>query len=419
MDVTIHNALLDRTRKQVNIGIRDGKIVRISTDGIEPGKQSFDAGGQFVVPPFFESHFHLDNTLLWNGGAINSLQEAIRAYAEAKEVIDTADILKRATETLLASLSYGVLYFRSHVDIEPQSRLRLLEGVVAAKKAFAGIVDVEVIAFPQHGMARDPETVELMYAAMENGADLVGGTPHFEKDLDDAARQIETAFKIAKQYDVDIDMHVDETDDPYWKLSERGAEKTIEENYQGRVNASHCTSMAAWDQKSFDRIIPKVRDAGITITTNVLTNLIGHGLEDEPPVRRGIARLADLIEAGVNVVSATDDMKNMFYPFGNMNPLQAVNIAAHAGYLTSQKLIRAAFEMPLYSAAKLFRIDSYGIAEGNTANLVVLPVTSEVDAIRFQSEPLLVMREGYILVQSEMRKTYGPQVQKFLRNDWK
>ena len=135
MDVTIHNALLDRTFELVNIGIDSGIIIEISRESIYPGRQSYDAQGGLVVPPFFESHFHLDNSLLWNGVAINSLQEAIKAYSEAKPRIDTPDILRRATETLRASLAYGVLYFRSHVDIEPQSRLRLLDGVVAAKEA--------------------------------------------------------------------------------------------------------------------------------------------------------------------------------------------------------------------------------------------------------------------------------------------
>jgi len=124
-------------------------------------------------------------------------------------------------------------------------------------------------------MARNPAIVDLMYAAMENGADIVGGIPHAEHDMEDAARQIEIIFDIAKKYNADDDLHVDETDDPYWQSLELLAEKTIQENYQGRVSASHCCSMAAWDEKTFERIIPKVKAAGISITTNVLTNLVG------------------------------------------------------------------------------------------------------------------------------------------------
>jgi cytosine deaminase len=410
MDVTIHNALLDKTPELVNIGIENGQIVKITTDALSSGEQSIDALGRLVIPPFFESHFHLDNTLIWGDYKTHDLSEAIEAFSRAKVDMDTADIVRRSTETLRMCLANGVFWLRSHVDIEHDAQLKLLEGVKAVRELFAGIVDVQIVAFPQNGMARDPEAVELIHAAMENGADIVGGIPHFERDMDDAARQIEIAFEIAKKYDADIDMHVDQKDDPYWQSLELLAQKTIEEKYHGRVNAGHCCSMAAWDEKTFQRILPKVKEAQLTITTNVLTNLIKQGRSDPPPVRRGIPRLADLINAGVNVTCATDDMKNMFYPFGTMNPLEVVHIAAHAGYLTTKDLLRSAFEMPLYNAARLFHIEDYGIVEGNTANLLILPVNSIVDAIRFHPSPALVMRAGRVLVQSEVQREMNPSI---------
>jgi hypothetical protein len=198
-------------------------------------------------------------------------------------------------------------------------------------------------------------------------------------------------------------------DEPLQSL-ELVAEKTISENYQGRVNAGHCCSMAAWDEKTFNRILPKVKEAQLSITTNVLTNLIKQGRNDPPPVRRGIPRLADLINAGINVACAIDDMKNMFYPFGNMNPLETANIAAHVGYLTTPELVRAAFDMPSYNAAKIFRIPEYGICEGYPANLVLMPVSSVLDALRFHPTPTLVMREGIILSQSEVRQQFDSSV---------
>lgn len=408
MDITIHNALLDRTLEQVDIGIENGRIAVISKDKITPAEHALDARECFIIPPFFESHFHLDNSLLW--GDVNksaTLREAIELYARRKEKLDTADILRRATETLRQCLLNGVLWLRSHVDIDHIAKLNLFKGVKAAKEKFAGVVDVRIIAFPQMGLVHDPETVEMMYAAMESGADIVGGIPHFERSMEDAARQIEIVFEIAKKFDADIDMHVDETDDPYWQSLELLAEKTIEENYQGRVSAGHCCSMAAWDETTFERIIPKVKKADITIITNVLTNLVGQGHKDKPPVRRGIPRLADLMKAGINVVSATDDMLNMFYPFGNMNPLEAANVAAHAGYLTTPELIGKAFEMPLYNAAKAFRINDYGVTEGYPANLVCLPVKTAVDAIRLHPAPSFVMREGKILAQTEVTQTFA------------
>lgn len=411
MDIIIKNALIDRTSQLMNIEIQDGMISTISRGKIGQAEQIIDAAGGLVVPPFFESHFHLDNTLLW--GDVNksgTLHEAIEIYASRKEVMGVDDIVERASETLRMCLANGVLWIRSHVDIDHIGKLKLLEGVNAAKEKFAGIVDVQIIAFPQHGMVRDPETVELMYAAMENGADIVGGIPHFERDLDDAARHIEIGFEIAKKYDANIDMHVDEVDDPNWYSVELLAEKTIAENYQGRVAAGHCCSMAAWDEDKFQRIIPKIKQADLSIITNVVTNLVGQGRGDKPPARRGVPPLNRLIEAGINVASATDDMLNMFYPFGNMNPLEVVNFAAHAGYLTTPELIDAAFDMPLYNAAKIFHINDYGIREGNLANLCLLPVSTKVDAIRMHPAPTLVMRAGNILAQTEVSQRFDNSV---------
>ena len=423
MDVTIHRALMDDTvasehpAELVDIGISEGTIVEINPSELSPGRVAIQAQEQLVVPPFFEPHFHLDNPLLWpsdpKSSLINqsgTLFEAIDIYARVKKERHLDDLVDKASQAVRQALSNGVLWFRSHVDIDPVSKLKMLQGVAAVKKKFSGIVDIGIIAFHQLGMARSSETVDLMYQAMENGADLVGGIPHIETDLDDAAKQIEIIFDIAKKYDARIDMHVDEVDDPYWRSLELLADKTIAENFQGRVSASHCCAIAAWNDATFQRVIPKVIEAQITIVTNPLTNLFLQGREDQPPVRRGVPPLDRLINAGVNVACGHDDMKNMFYPFGSMNPLDAALFAAHTGYLTTPDLIRKAFEMPGYSAAKSFGIHDYGIRVGNPAHLLLLPVQSELDALRLHPAPALVMRAGKILVQTEISQTFSEDV---------
>jgi cytosine deaminase len=406
MDLIIQNAIHYKGLSPINIGIKDGKIAQIESDPISGGKREIDAEGGLITPPFFESHFHLDNTLLTGAKQSKNLKEAIELYAAEKERMTVQDIVDRASETLELCLINGVCYIRSHVDIDTIGKLKLLEGVRLAKEKYSGIVDVQIIAFPQMGLVHDPETVDLMYQAMESGADIVGGIPHFEKDLDDAARQIEIVFEIAKKYDANIDMHVDEVGDPYWKSVELVAEKTITEGYQGRVAAGHCCSMAAWSEEEFDRILPKIIDADLHIITNPLTNLIGQGHNDQRPVRRGIPPIDLLIKSGINVASATDDMKNMFYPFGNMNPLEVVNFCAHLGYLTTPELIEEAFLMPLDNAARAFRVEPYGIEVGNPADLVLLPVSSVVDAIRLHPAPRMVLRNGQILAVTDHIQTF-------------
>jgi cytosine deaminase len=205
-------------------------------------------------------------------------------------------------------------------------------------------------------------------------------------------------------------MHIDETDDPYWRSLELLAENTIEEGYQGRVTASHCTSMAAWDRKTLERVIDKVKVADITVVTNAPINLLLQGRGDDILVRRGIARVAELLEAGVNVCCGQDDLLNMFYPFWQMDPLEVANITAHAGHLTSPQQIEAVFDMPRYNAARNIGLESYGLHEGADADLILLHATSAVDALRRKPERSHVIRKGEILVENELLTSFASQV---------
>ncbi|MCB9419057.1 MAG: amidohydrolase family protein [Ardenticatenaceae bacterium] len=403
MDLVIRNGISDSTGEPIEVGIEGGVITAVSNTPLPSAKQEIDAAGMMISPAFIESHFHLENAYLWDGliNQSGTLHEAIEIYARVKHDLTVDDIVKRAGQVVHTAVANGTLWLRSHVDIDHIAKLSILRGVAAAREAYRDLIDIQLVAFPQLGLARNPEAVDMMWQAMENGCDLVGGMPHGERDMDDAARQIEIAFEIAQKYDADVDMHIDETDDPYWHSMELLAEKTIETGWHGRVTAGHCCAMSAWDDKMAARIIEKVRQANIHVITNAPINLMLEGRGHSHPKPRGIARVKELMEAGVNVACGQDDVQNMFYPYGKMDPLETALITAHAAHMGAPGEIQAAFDMPRYNAARLWKVENYGIRVGAAANLVVLDAKSSVEALRRQPDRRYVIRQGKILVETE------------------
>ncbi len=402
MDLVIRNGISDTTLKPIEVGIQDGVITAIQSGGLASGEQEIDAEGRLISPALIESHFHLENAYLWDGliNQSGTLHEAIDLYAKVKHNLTTEDIVKRSGRALRAAVANGTLWLRSHVDIDHIAKLSILKGVAAAREQYKDLIDIQLVAFPQLGLTRNKHAVDVMWQAMENGCDLVGGMPHGERDMDDAARHIEIAFEIAQAYNADIDMHIDETDDPYWHSLELLADKTIETGWQGRVTAGHCCAMSAWDDTLSAKIIEKVRSADIHVITNAPINLMLEGRGHGYPKPRGIARVKELLEAGVNVSCGQDDVQNMFYAYGKMDPLEVALITAHAAHLSSPEEIQAAFDMPRYHAARLWGQKNYGLQVGVEANLVVLDAFSAVEALRRQPDRWFVIRKGKILTET-------------------
>lgn len=402
MDLVIRNGRSDQDGQPIEVGINDGIITALAPSGLPSGTAEIDAGGGMISPAFIESHFHLENAFLWDGmlNQSGTLQEAIDIYAKVKHDLTVDDMVERAGRVIRTVVANGTLFLRSHVDIDHIAKLSILKGVAAAREANRDLIDIQLVAFPQLGLARNPEAVDMMWAAMENGCELVGGMPHGERDMDDAAKQIEIAFEIAQAYDADIDMHIDETDNPYWQSLELLADKTIESGWHGRVTAGHCCAMSAWDDATAERIINKVKQANIHVVTNAPINLMLEAREHGHPKPRGIARVKELLAAGVNVACGQDDIQNMFYAYGRMDTLEVALITAHAAHMSAPHEIQAAFDMSRYNAAKLWSLDNYGVYVGAAANLVVLDADSAVSALRRQPDRRFVIRNGRVLSET-------------------
>lgn len=402
MDLVIRNAISDSTGEPVEVGIRDGRIVAMAAEGLPSGRQEIDAEWGMLSPALVETHFHLENALIWDGALNRSgtLDEAIEVYAAIKRDMSVEDIVGRASIALNTAIGHGVQWLRSHIDIDRTGQLRLLQGNLAVRERFQDVIDLQLIAFPQMGMIRDPEIIDLMWQAMDQGADIVGGMPHAERDMDDAARHIELAFDMAIAHDADVDMHIDETDDPAWYSLELLADETIRRGWQGRVTAGHCCAMSAWNDALAERVISKVAEARLNVITIAPINLMLQGRGDRHPKRRGIARVKELLEAGVNVSCGQDDLQNMFYSYGNMDPLEVAFIVAHAAHMSAPNEIETVFDMPRYNAARNFRLDDYGVRVGARANLMVLDAKSAVDALRRRGDRRYVIRDGRILAEN-------------------
>lgn len=404
MDMIIRDAHIFDDSGLKDIAIENGEISEIGKiDG--DAEKEIDAEGRLISSCYIDPHIHLDKVLIVDDFPPNesgTLQEAIELIWERKRNYTIEEVKERAKEVMEMAISNGTLKMRTNVDVDTIGGLTPLKGVLAAREEIGDRMDLQIVAFPQEGIVRDPGTEELMRDAMENGADLVGGMPHHEKSHEDAEEHVDIAFDIAKEFGVDIDMHVDETDDPNSRTLEIVADKTIEEGYEGRVTAAHTCALAAYPDDYAEKVIEKVKRAEINMVTNPATNLVIQGRDDNQPVRRGITRVKELIEAGINVSFGQDCIKDAFYPFGKADMLEVALITAHAAHLSMPDQIRKVFRMMTENAAKILGAGGeYGLEVGNPANLVIVDAPSAWEAIRLQPNRRWVIRNGELCINPD------------------
>jgi cytosine deaminase len=410
MDLIIRNAQLRHTEGNRDIGISGGKIVEISPKIAEQAKQEIDAQRRLTAPTFIDAHVHLDKALISEVVRPNvsgTLGEAIEIIWEKKRAYTVEDIVERANKVLRWGIGFGTTVFRTNVDVDTIGGLVPVEALMEVRKRFAGSCRIQIVAFPQEGILRDPGTEELLREAMRKGADVVGGMPFNERNEADSRRHIDICFQIAKEFGADLDMHVDETDDPSARTLELVAAKAIEEGYQGRVTAVHTCALAAYDDHHAAKVIQLVKEAGMNMVTNPATNLMLQGRLDKEPKRRGITRVKELLAAGVNVCYGQDCLKDTFYPtFGQADLLEVGMITAHAAQMSMPEEIETLFDMPTVNAAQLLRLDGYGIEVGNTADLNIIDAPTVQEAFRTQADRRYVIRQGKIIAETETRTVF-------------
>ncbi len=406
MDLLIKNASLKNKEKQQDILIDEGEIIKIDDHIVHKAKRTINAEGNLVAPAFIEPHIHLDKIFISDVVRPNesgTLQEAIEIVWEKKKNYSIENIVKRAGQAIKLAVKNGTTRMRTHVDVDTIGGLTPLKGIVEASEKYSDLMDIEIISFPQEGIVQDPGTEELMWEAMENGAEIVGGMPANEETAEDSMKHIEIGFEIAREYDADIDMHIDETDDPAYKTLEMLADKTIEYGWEGRVTAGHTCALAAYEDEYAEYVMDKVKEAQINVITNPVTNLMLQGRLDDHPKRRGITRVKELLERKVNMSFGQDCVKDTFYPFGQCDLMEVGLVTAHAAHMSLPEEIEEVFKMPTYNAAKILGIKNYGIKEGSRADIVVFDARSTVDAIRLQPDRKYVIKEGRVVAESSSK----------------
>jgi cytosine/creatinine deaminase len=287
----------------VEVSVHGELVSGVSENAAAGAAEVVDCRGHLVVPAFVDAHVHLDKALIRDelNDHDGTLAGAIGAIHERKRRYTVEDVRGRARSVIEESVRHGTTRLRSHVDVDTIGGLVPLEGVMAAAADCADIADVQTIAFPQEGLLRDPGAYELMEAALEAGADVVGGMPHWEQDEAAQREHVRLCFDLAERFDRDLDMHVDETDNGGTRTLEMVADEALRRGFIGRVCAGHVCSLAAADDDYADRVIDKCRRAEISIASNPVTNLVLQGRGDRGLIRRGTTRIAELRAAGVNV----------------------------------------------------------------------------------------------------------------------
>jgi cytosine/creatinine deaminase len=397
MDIVVRNAALRGLKGTTDIAIKDGVIASVQPKLSQKGRQEIDAAGSLVLPGLFNLHFHADKCLLgevMRPNVSGTLPEAIEITNDFKRKYDPAEVAARAVRALEAGVKNGTSFFRLFSDVGTIGGLRAARGLLLAREKFGRYCDIQVVAFPQEGIARDPGAAELLDEAIKEGCDIVGGLPWYEYTDADARDHIDICFEIAKRYDRDIHMLVDDTDDANSRSLEYLALKTMREQWHGRVTASHCGAMAGYNDVYAAKIVDMVATAGITISCNAHINLVCSARLDREPRRRGIARVKELLARGVNVITSQDDVNDPYYPFGKPDPLECASMIAHVAQLTLPHELEQVMDMVTVNSARAARVKSYGIAAGNKADLVVVGAPSVHEALRTQPLRRHVIKNG-------------------------
>ena len=408
MDLILRNALVpDREiGTTVDIGIAQGRIAVIEPNLAADGKE-IDVGGRLVSSGFIETHIHLDKSCLLDrcNSQEGTLEEAIGEVAKAKQAFQPEEVRERAVRTLEKSILQGTTHMRTHLEVDPVVGLRSLEGILPLIETYKWAIDLEICVFPQEGLLNNPGTDELMVEALKRGCKVVGGAPYTDSD---PPGQIDRVFEMAREFDLDVDMHLDFGNTPEGMTVEHVCRKTDEFGYGGRVAIGHVTQMSTLDSTEFERISKRLADAGVAVTVLPSTDLYLMGRHQNHSVMRGVVPVHRMLRHGVNCTLSSNNVLNPFTPFGDCSLIRMANLYANICQVGQIDDTIECFEMLTRRSAELLNLDDYGIAVGKSADLVVIDNTDRQTAVAELSQPLIGFKRGAMTFRREPAELLWP-----------
>ncbi len=398
------NARIENAKALSDIRVKDGAFAEIRP-GLAPlpGEETVDLNGKLVLPPFIESHVHLDACLtagdpVWNMSG--TLFEGIECWSKRKDKLTENDIRDRVNRCVRLYAQNGVQYIRTHVDVtDPE--LTALRALVALREELRDVAEIQIVAFPQEGILSYPNGKQLMRDAVALGADCVGAIPHFEFTREYSVESLNFALQLAADNGKLVDVHCDEIDDEASRGLETVAARALELGLFDKVTASHTTAMHSYNNAYVLRLMRLLKMSRINFVANPLVNTHLQGRVDTYPKRRGITRVKELMQEGINVSFGHDDIFDPWYPMGNGSLRDVVFMGLHVCQMMGYEEIMNSYRFITQNAAKTLHIaENYGIRQGLPANFVVMDAENWYDALNRNAVVLKSVRNGKTISES-------------------
>ncbi len=372
--------------------------IKAHADGVH-SDGAYEAHGRMMMPPFVEPHIHLDCVLTAGIPHYNmsgTLFEGISTWQEYKtsQPLVVSEIKERAKAALRLMAEHGVQFVRTHVDVTETS-FKGVEALEELKEEMKGIMEIQTIAFPQNGILSIRDGKRYMEKAMDMGMDCVGGIPHFEFSREYGIESIKYIFNLAERYDAMIDVHCDEMDDGQSRFLETMATMAWEREMGEKTVAAHTCAMGSYNDAYCTKLFRLLKESHININSCPSANMHLQGRIDSFPKRRGVTRIKELSDAGINVALGQDSIADPWYPIGVGNLLRILEMGMHAAHMMGYEDIRHCLDFISINGARNLCIeDSYGIEEGKPANFIILDAKNDYETIRFLSPVLMSVHSG-------------------------